>query len=150
MHQNAARRANAIAMTANGQCGRVSPQVGPGSFRSLAAVLSQLATSPDSLIPSRIADLMMRYVTHALISDDTSPIAVQKMTARVNASSSALKSISSPVVRSWPFIVGDAQASGGASVARGADCAARVVHTPHGNHGDNLSLSGAGGKNDQA
>lgn len=40
-----------------------------------------------------------------------------------------------------------AQASGGASEARGADCAAQVVHTPHGNHGDNLSLSGVGGKN---
>lgn len=43
----------------------ISGRVVSPSVRALRAVVSQLSTRPDSLIPSRIAAFTTRYVTHA-------------------------------------------------------------------------------------
>lgn len=64
---------------------------------SRAAVVSHVGTSPDSLIPSRIAALSTMYASQHVTSSDITPIAAENKNARPTASLNAA-SIVPPVV----------------------------------------------------
>lgn len=66
----------------------------------IATVVSQLATSPDSLIPSRMAALSTMYASQHVTSSDITPIAAENKNARPTASLNAASMVSPVVVPS--------------------------------------------------
>ena len=134
----------ASVVPAGGSCiqsARMSGKFPKSGFRSLATVLAQLSTSLDSLIPSRIADLISQYMTHSPIAVDITHTPITNKPALASSNSSCVICISSPVPRFWPFMVSDSAAPGtsSASAAAGRAEGAPIQTIPVGNHGETFS-----------
>lgn len=130
MHQN----------TLGAQSGRMSGKTARSGFRSLATVLAQLSTNPDSLIPSRIAAFITAYQTQAAMPKQINPQAKNQMACLKSSFCNCCNvciCVSAPVVRSWPFMVSEAAtrtARGEATAASGA-----AIVPPVGNTGGTYS-----------
>lgn len=105
------------------------------------------STSPDSLIPSLMAALMIAYSSHSVISITPSSSAIQKIVALAISSSSArvFSIFDSPLsVSNRNLRQVAARELSLRRSARGA-AAVRFSAFPDGNNGDNLTLISSGG-----